>query len=144
LDSHDGPVWQVSWAHPKFGNILASASYDGKVIVWQERQGQWSKLTEHANHHASVNAVSWGPHELGAILACASTDGKVSVLEFKDDGSWDPKIFSAHVIGCNAVSWAPATTPGSLVQTTGPTVPVTQRRFVTGGSDNLVKIWSYK
>jgi len=29
------------------------------------------------------------------------------------------------------------------VQTTGPTVPATQRRFVTGGSDNLVKIWSY-
>jgi protein transport protein SEC13 len=143
LRGHEGPVWQVSWAHPKFGNILASASYDGKVIVWQERQGQWSKLTEHAYHHSSVNAVQWGPHEHGAILACASSDGKVSVLEFKDDGSWEIKTFSAHVIGCNAVSWAPATTPGSLVQTAAPVAPTTQRKFVTGGSDNLVKIWCF-
>lgn len=31
LSSHEGPVWQVAWAHPKFGNILASCSYDRKV-----------------------------------------------------------------------------------------------------------------
>ena len=34
--SHEGPVWQVAWAHPKFGSILASCSYDGTVIIWQE------------------------------------------------------------------------------------------------------------
>ena len=33
---HEGPVWQVAWAHPKFGSILASCSYDGSVIIWQE------------------------------------------------------------------------------------------------------------
>ncbi|TGZ84120.1 transport protein SEC13 [Ascodesmis nigricans] len=142
LRGHDGPVWQVSWAHPKFGNILASASYDGKVLIWREQQGQFVKLAEHANHHASVNAVHWAPHELGAILAAASSDGKVSVMELKDDGSWDTKIFSAHTIGCNAVSWAPATQAGSLVSTSGVSSNAV-RRFVTGGSDNLVKIWTY-
>ena len=29
--SHDGPIWQITWAHPKFGNILASCSFDKKV-----------------------------------------------------------------------------------------------------------------
>jgi len=29
--SHEGPVWQVAWAHPKYGSILASCSYDRKV-----------------------------------------------------------------------------------------------------------------
>ena len=24
LKGHDGPVWQVAWAHPMFGNLLAS------------------------------------------------------------------------------------------------------------------------
>ena len=24
---HDGPVWQVAWAHPKFGTLLASCSF---------------------------------------------------------------------------------------------------------------------
>ncbi len=27
---------QVCWAHPKFGSLLATASFDGKVIVWKE------------------------------------------------------------------------------------------------------------
>ena len=78
-------------------------------------------------------------------MACASSDGKVSVLEFKEDGSWDTKLFQAHAIGCNAVAWAPAASPGSIVQTSGGAPNATgSRRFVTGGSDNLVKIWSWK
>lgn len=31
LKGHIGPVWQVAWAHPKFGNLLASCSYDRYV-----------------------------------------------------------------------------------------------------------------
>ena len=31
LQGHEGPVWQVAWANPKFGNILASCSYDRKA-----------------------------------------------------------------------------------------------------------------
>ena len=38
LTGHSGPVWQVTWGHPKFGNILASASFDHTVIVWKEHQ----------------------------------------------------------------------------------------------------------
>jgi len=144
LKGHDGPIWQVSWAHPKYGNILASASYDGKVIIWQEKNGVWGKLAEHAYHQASVNSVQWASHEVGAVLACASSDGKVSVLEYKEDGSWDAKVFQTHAIGCNAVAWAPATSPGSIVQTSGSAPNASGvRRFVTGGSDNLVKIWSW-
>ena len=37
LRGHEGPVWQVTWAHPRFGNILASCSYDRRVIIWQVR-----------------------------------------------------------------------------------------------------------
>ena len=31
---HEGPVWQVTWAHPMFGNLLASCSYDRKVWIY--------------------------------------------------------------------------------------------------------------
>jgi len=45
LKGHQGPVWQVAWAHPKFGNILASCSYDRKVIVWKSTSPRdWTKL----------------------------------------------------------------------------------------------------
>jgi len=38
LTGHEGPVWQVAWAHPKYGNIIASCSYDRKVIIWREKK----------------------------------------------------------------------------------------------------------
>jgi len=36
LSGHQGPVWQVAWMHTKFGSMLASCSYDGRVIIWKE------------------------------------------------------------------------------------------------------------
>lgn len=44
LKGHQGPVWQISWAHPKYGNILASCSYDRKVIIWKETGSEWIKM----------------------------------------------------------------------------------------------------
>jgi len=86
LLGHEGPVWQVSWAHPKFGVILASCSYDGSVLVHKEApQNVWTKVYESKMHDLSVNSVAWAPHELGLVLACASSDGKVSIVEYKDD-----------------------------------------------------------
>lgn len=143
LRGHEGSVWKVSWLHPKFGTILASCGYDGRVIIWKEINNVWSKLAEHTFHQASVNSIKWAPHELGAILACASSDRKVSILEFKDDGTWDTRTFSAHSVGCNAVSWSPSTPPASLIRTGKDQDLNHFKKIVTGGSDNLLKIWAY-
>lgn len=85
--------------------------------------------------------VSWAPHESGCLLACASSDGHVSVLEFRDN-NWTHQTFHAHGMGVNSISWAPASFAGSLISSNPG--PGQQRRFVTGGSDNLIKIWDYK
>ncbi|KAI9295955.1 WD40 repeat-like protein [Neoconidiobolus thromboides FSU 785] len=143
LTGHEGPVWQVSWAHPKFGNILASCSYDAKVFIWKQINNTWSIIKEHNVHTSSVNSIAWAPHELGPILACASSDGKVSTLSYKEDGTWESSIFDAHAIGCNAISWAPPTLAGSLTQSTV-NKSAALMRFATAGCDNLVKIWTWK
>lgn len=146
LAGHDGPVWQVAWAHPSFGTILASASYDGKVFIWKHEGGAqpsygsaggWTRIKEHTLHTASVNALAWAPHELGATLACASTDGRVSVLTFNEDGSWSVDLVTAHRSGCHAVSWMP-----SAARDGAPDAPLT-RCFATAGCDNVVKIWAF-
>ncbi|PVD24600.1 hypothetical protein C0Q70_15084 [Pomacea canaliculata] len=140
LRGHEGPVWQIAWAHPMYGSILASCGYDRKVIIWKENGGSWEKLHEYANHDSSVNSVCFAPYQLGLILACGSSDGAISILSTTGDGTWDAKkINNAHTIGCNAVSWAPATAPNALFDQTSRQQTV--KRFVSGGCDNLVKIW---
>lgn len=129
-------------AHPKYGNILASASYDGKVFIWREQNGQWQRVHVSELHSASVNLVSWAPHDAGCVLACASSDGNVSVLEFRD-GAWAHQILPAHGLGVNAVSWAPSISPGAIASAAPPNAPGPLRRFVTGGSDCLVKVWEW-
>ncbi|KAK4054915.1 GTPase-activating protein S13 [Microbotryomycetes sp. JL201] len=152
LRGHEGPVHGLSWAHPSFGSILASCSFDGKVFIWKENEGPqkgWSKIKEHLLHTASVNAIAWAPHELGPVLACASSDGKVSVLTFNNDGTWDASLFPAHPLGVTSVTWAPAVGIGALTSTDGhqdaAAQGVTQvKRFATGGCDGYVRLWGWK
>ncbi|WAR26078.1 SEC13-like protein [Mya arenaria] len=90
LRGHEGPVWQLAWAHPMYGSLIASCGYDRKVILWKETNGTWGKLYEYSNHDSS------------------------------GDGCWDAKkIKNAHTIGCNAVSWAPALAPNALLDQSG-------------------------
>ncbi|CAH0477522.1 unnamed protein product [Peronospora belbahrii] len=136
LTGHEGPVWQVSWAHPKFGVLLAACSYDGKVIIYREQSlSQWTQAYVHAFHESSVNSIDWAPHEYGLALACASADGMVSVLSYSPEG-WSVSHFKDSALGCNAVSWAPYNSVGSQ----SPAGPI--RRVVTASCDKTIKIWS--
>lgn len=128
LRGHQGPVWQLSWAHPKFGGLLASCSYDGSVIFWREENGSWPAVAVHAEHQASVNSVQWAPVEYGCKALCASSDGSVSIVELHEDNTLSSELIPTHQIGVNSANWAPA-------------LPNSDQRFVSGGSDNLVKIW---
>lgn len=37
--AHKGPVNRISWAHPEFGQLLATAGSDHSVVIWEEREG---------------------------------------------------------------------------------------------------------
>uniref|UniRef100_A0A182XE55 Protein SEC13 homolog n=1 Tax=Anopheles quadriannulatus TaxID=34691 RepID=A0A182XE55_ANOQN len=144
LKGHGGPVWQVAWGHPRYGNVLASCSYDRKVIVWKEAgPGDWTKWYEYSNHDSSVNSVAWAPAEYGLVLACGSSDGSISILTANvEAGTWDcKKIPNAHTIGCNTVSWCPATVPEPAFDQRPSKTNLAVKRLVSGGCDNAIKIW---
>uniref|UniRef100_A0A7S0G7X6 Protein SEC13 homolog n=1 Tax=Rhodosorus marinus TaxID=101924 RepID=A0A7S0G7X6_9RHOD len=150
IRGHDGPVWQVAWAHPRFGNLIATCGFDHKVILWKEpSKGTWQKVYEFTEHKASVNAVAFGPFEYGLCFACASSDGFVSICTQQKDGNWQESRIvdqegggeTTHAVGANSVSWAPSANPGGLWNTQKGEAPV--RKLVTGGCDNLVKIWKF-
>ena len=159
---HEGPVWAVAWAHPKFGSLLASCGYDGRVIIWKESAAtgshgkhagspSWAKLKEwRVEGGGSVNAVAWGPQEQGLVLAAAGSDGKASIYGYNpSENTWSTRQFSAHVLGCNAVSFMPHNSSnlmnfvvGNENRNGGGASSESTLKLVTGGSDNQVKVWT--
>jgi len=136
LRGHEGPVWKVAWAHPKFGSLLATCSYDMKVIIWKEVNGQWGKAYVDTAHSASVNDVEFCPWEHGLRLACASSDGTISVLTYEpSQAQWRRSVFQAHPCGAQSVSWAPMGKGDA--HNNGPP----PMRLASGGCDNSVSIW---
>ena len=139
LNGHEGPVWMVSWAHPKFGVILASASFDGSVLIHREsRPREWSLL--HAArqlHESSVNGLAFAPHEFGLVLAAASSDGRVSIVTHEANNTWSTNYLQDCPMGVNAVSWAPY---GAYYTASEPDVPESPR-LVTAGCNNEIRFW---
>ena len=137
LQGHEGPVWQVQWAHPKFGVLLVSCSFDGSVLIHKEtRPRDWTIL--HAArqlHSSSVNGLSIAPHEYGLQVAAASSDGRISVLKHCPDQTWSVDYLPSTALGVNAVSWAPANAYSS--QEGEKVIP----RLVSAGCDNRIQLW---
>ena len=137
INKHNGPVWAVQWAHPKFGVLLASASYDGTVMIHRETTpNHFDTIKVFSHHRVSVNAIKWAPHQYGLMLACASSDGKVSILTAIDASAtnWHVQTIVVSGMGVNSVDWAPH---GHLGQSPEGNV----MRIVTGSCDNTVRIF---
>lgn len=139
LTSHQGPVWSVKFAHPRFGNVLASCSYDGTVLVHRENPAtaQWELVYSHTAT-ASVEAIDFAPNEYGLILGCVGSDGTVTVLTHdSSDDRWHPKSFQDNRLGSTSVSFAPFGALGSVEQGGGERAVL---RLAVGGSDGAVRV----
>ena len=36
VQTHAGSVWRVTWAHPEFGQVIATCSFDRTTAIWEE------------------------------------------------------------------------------------------------------------
>ena len=41
--THSGSVWRVTWAHPEYGQALATCSFDRTVGIWEEQSACYSR-----------------------------------------------------------------------------------------------------
>jgi len=157
LQGHCGPVWSVSWSHPKFGIVLASSSFDGSVMIHREsRPREWTLIHNARNiHESSVNSIQFAPHQFGLVLAAASSDGKVSFLTHTRDDSWKIEYITDNSLGVNALSFAPSggTSDAGSEAGTAESSPnddsnsnsnssTSKMRIVTGGCDNRIRFWN--
>ena len=137
-------MWEVAWAHPRFGSVLASCSFDRKVVVWQEsKPNEWKKVKE-VEHMGSVNSLAWAPWECGLVLASAGSDKTVNVLRLDRDDQWQVStIENAHEEAVNSVCWAPLRGFGAFANQQAPGEFQAPQFLATAGCDGRVKVWQY-
>lgn len=130
-------MYKVAFSTPKNGSYLASASFDGSIIVWENRNNDsvtWQQATQAYNQNgAAVNSVAWAPYADTKLVAGACADGSILIAELSTIGSgWQvSSIPNAHDIGAMDVTFAPQVGMDST------------RRLATCGCDGAVKIWAY-
>ena len=150
--AHQAPVWKLVWAHPEYGQLLASCSFDRTVVIWEDRGRQGtggaapsalppSDSTVRApfqmkgsrlDFNQAVNDIAFSPRHVGLQLAAATNDGFVTVYEFIDVMDMaQPRVtkFEASKKGATAIAWSSARF----------CVPM----IVVGTSEGSVNIWGY-
>jgi len=148
LQGHTGPVWSLSWSHPQYGTVLASACFSGSVLLHREtRPREWTLLHNARNlHDSSVNCVRFAPptRAFGLLLAAASSDGRVSVLTHgPQDDSWMVEYLDdPSRLGVNSLSFAPVVNGTAVTALSGGMTSTAVLCMVTGGCDFKIRFWS--
>ncbi|XP_067834277.1 nucleoporin SEH1 isoform X1 [Heptranchias perlo] len=119
--THSGSVWRVTWAHPEFGQVLASCSFDRTAAVWEEIVGEsndklrgqshWVKRTTLVDSRTSVTDVKFAPKHMGLVLATCSADGVVRIYEAPDVmnlSQWSLQHEISCKLSCSCISWNPS------------------------------------
>ncbi|VEL40528.1 unnamed protein product [Protopolystoma xenopodis] len=61
--NHLGPIWRVTWAHPEFGQVIATCSFDRAIVIWEEVTGQVSCIP-----FSNFHALMWSYNFLATFL----------------------------------------------------------------------------
>ncbi|KAI9139772.1 WD40-repeat-containing domain protein [Paraphysoderma sedebokerense] len=89
--AHEGSILKVSWAHPEYGQVIASCSFDRSVRIWEEQDHEpkgsgkrWIERARLVDSRESIQDIEFAPNHLGFKLATCSTDGMVRIYEAMD------------------------------------------------------------
>ncbi|KAJ1866761.1 epoxide hydrolase, soluble (sEH) [Coemansia sp. RSA 989] len=109
ISAHDSSVVRLSWAHPEFGQVLASCSLDCTVRIWVEQETnlknsgtRWRGLTPLTDSKAAVHSIAFAPEYTSLSIATASSDGKVRLYSPTDSvrlENWTVNCFIDFVPG---------------------------------------------
>ncbi|EDR03350.1 uncharacterized protein LACBIDRAFT_238721 [Laccaria bicolor S238N-H82] len=97
--AHDAAVSKISWAHPEFGSIIASSSFDRTVKVWEQAapaaaadqqtnanaggqsSSRWIERAVLPDARGTVRMVEFAPHHFGLKLASIASDSILRIHE---------------------------------------------------------------
>lgn len=105
--AHDAAITKISWAHPEFGNIIASSSFDRTIKVWEQTSftdldisanvasssssaSRWVERAVLVDAKGTVRAVEFAPHHFGLkmvrVLPLCVYKGVQAVLTHRNIG----------------------------------------------------------
>ena len=124
IAAHTGPIYKLSWSHPSFGPLLASAGFDKKVNLYKIDNNRLDEIYSHSNHNNSVRTLKFSPSSKNLLLISGCLNGEIIALEYFNKEFVINKIF-AHDYGVNCIDF------------------LDEYNFITCGNDNTLKIWNY-
>ncbi|KAJ2656673.1 epoxide hydrolase, soluble (sEH) [Coemansia sp. RSA 1199] len=102
IGAHDSSIVRLSWAHPEFGQVLASCSLDCTVRIWVEQETnmknssmRWRGLMPLGDSKAAVHSIAFAPEYSSLSIATGSSDGKVRLYS-----PTDPVRLSNWTVNC--------------------------------------------
>ncbi|KZS97211.1 WD40 repeat-like protein [Sistotremastrum niveocremeum HHB9708] len=117
--AHEAPIAKLSWAHPEFGAVIASASFDRAVKIWEQAPSflveqrpsgsgtaRWIERALLTEAKGSVRAVEFAPSHFGLRLATLATDNTLRIYESLDQQHW-------NLSDSLDVAALPSSTPGT-------------------------------
>jgi len=119
LEGHTDEVWFVQFSPS--GALLASASKDNVVVVWDVTQPSVPKLSELRGHEASLAFVAWAPSDDDSLLTCAN-DHLIKLWRVRTAECL--RTYARHGGAVTACAWLPD-----------------GRHFVSAGVDKNLFLW---
>jgi WD40 repeat protein len=133
---HSGPVFAAAFTPD--GNRIASAGYDGRILLWKpvaDSAGSGVKSTfdfAMEGHTAPIDALQFSAD--GETLVTGSYDNSVRLWDVKNGKLHE--TLRGHAGRVRAVAMIPF--PGQKTQKDAPPV---KSRLISGGLDGHVKVW---
>ncbi len=106
-EGHSRTIRCCEWSPD--GLMLASASFDGKVVIWQTQDStflNWDQITSLEGHDNEVKSVSWSHN--GVWLATCGRDKKVWIWERTIESDFEcAAMLDGHTQDVKFVKWHP-------------------------------------
>lgn len=120
--SHTRTVRQISWSPT--GNLLASASFDATIGMWEYVGSDFSFIASFEGHENEVKSVAW--NAAGTLMASCSRDKSVWIWEVLPGHDFEcVSVLNGHTQDVKMLVWHPSL--DILVSTS---------------YDNTIKVWT--
>eukprot|EP00729_Bicosta_minor_P001492 gene1492-29606_t len=121
VKDHQGSIWRVDWAHPQFGQVLATCA-DGSTA-------KFVRVHDLPDSRESVTGVKFSPKHHGLKLATCAKDGTVRIYEALDVmnlANWSllENFKAKGKSECTSISWNPSKDKGHGLMLAVGTKPV--------------------